>query len=78
MIQKVLGSTLVRRVVEFFFQVVDFLSFSLSLPSKEQTMTTCLFHMVEMCQTVVTKGIKVSSYSGLVWKIRKMVWVTGS
>ena len=41
-------------------------------------MTTCLYHMNEMCQTLVTKGIRVSSYSGLVWKIRKMVWLTGS
>ena len=36
-------------------------------------MTACLYHMNEMCQTLVTKGIRVSSYSGLVWKIRKVV-----
>ena len=76
MIQKVLGSTQVRGVVEFFSRVVDF--FSLFLPSKEQTMTACLYHMNEMCQTLVTKDVRVSSYSSLVWKIRKMVWLTGS
>ena len=41
-------------------------------------MTSCLYHMVEMCQTMVTKGFGVSRHSGLVWKIRKMVWLTGS
>ena len=41
-------------------------------------MTSCLYHMVEMCQIFVTKGFGVSRYSGLVWKIRKMVWLTGS
>ena len=40
-------------------------------------MTVCLYYMNEMCQTLVTK-IRVSSYSGLVSKIRKMVWLTGS
>ena len=38
-------------------------------------MTVCLYYMNEMCQTLVTK-IRVSSYSGLVSKIRKMVWLT--
>ena len=76
MIQKVLGSTLVRGVVEFFPESLTF--FSLFLPSKEQTMTVCLYHMNEMCQTLVTKDVRVSSYSSLVWQIRKMVWLTVS
>ena len=41
-------------------------------------MTACLYHMNEMCQTLVTKDVRVSSYSSLVSKIRKMVWLTGS
>ena len=84
--QKVLGLTPGRRVVDFFFpsrwcHVIlefDFLSFSLFLPLKEHTMTTCLYHKNEMCQAGVTKGLRVSSYSGLVWKTRGMVWLTGS
>ena len=55
----------------------DFLSFSLFLPLKEQTETACLYHMNDTRQTQVTKGFRVSSYSGLVWKIRGMVWLTG-
>ena len=41
-------------------------------------MTACLYHKNEMCQAGVTKGFRVSSYSGLVWKTRGMVWLTGS
>ena len=41
-------------------------------------MTACLYHMTKMCQTLVTIGIRVSSYSGLVWKIRQMVSMIGS
>ena len=55
----------------------DLLSFSLFLPLKEQSETVCLYHMNDTRQTQVTKGFGVSSYSGLVWKIRGMVWLTG-
>ena len=40
-------------------------------------MTTCLYHTNDTRQTQVAKGFGVSSYSGLVWKIRGMVWLTG-
>ena len=51
----------------------DFLSFSLFLALKEQTETACLYHTNDTRKTQVTKGFGVSSYSGLVWKIRGMV-----
>ena len=83
--QKVLGLTPGRRVVDFFFpsrqcHVIlefDILSFSLFLPLKEQTETACLYHTNDTRKTQVT-GFGVSSYSGLVWKTRGMVWLTGS
>ena len=40
-------------------------------------MTVCLYRKNEMCQTQLTKGLMVCSYSDLVWKIREMVWLTG-
>ena len=40
-------------------------------------MIACLYHKNEMRQTQLTKGIRVSIYSGLVWRIQKTVWLTG-
>ena len=40
-------------------------------------MITCLYHENKMRQTQLTKGIRVSIYSSLVWKIQKTVWLTG-
>ena len=40
-------------------------------------MIACLYHENKMRQTQLTKGIRVSIYSSLVWKIQKTVWLTG-
>ena len=40
-------------------------------------MIAFLYHKNKMRQTQLTKGIRVSVYSGLVWKIPKTVWLTG-
>ena len=40
-------------------------------------MIACLYHKNKMRQTQLTKDIRVSVYSRLVWKIQKTVWLTG-
>ena len=40
-------------------------------------MIACLYHKDKIRQTQLTKGIRVSIYSSLVWKNQKTVWLTG-